>query len=550
MGDRHIRAMGVRAVITGALLAATVVALVGPAAAGGRAGWSTAGQNPDNSRYQPNETTISAANVAALQQKWVVTTGGDVSATPAVDDNKVYVPDSAGNLYAINRATGAVVWTASIAAATGISNDYSRTTPAIAGNLLIVGTQSGKFETPLTNPTIAGAYVLAFDKNNGSLVWKTKVDNHFSAIVTQSATIFGNSAFVGVASNEEAYVNRTFNGGQPYECCTFRGSVLSLNVKTGAIAWKTYMVPDIPGYTGSAVWGSTPAVDPSKRSVYVATGNNYSLPPAVSQCVIDATSDSAKRACIAANDYFDSIVSMNMDTGAVQWAFNALSNDAWNVDCGIPGFELDTGNGNCPPGEGPDYDFGQGPMLFTIRHNGKARDLIGAGEKSGDFWALDRRTGQQVWNTQVGAGGLTGGLQWGSATDGTRIYVAESNSSTLSAGFWAALDPATGAVLWQTTDGSSGYPFGPFGPYGYSLQGPVSVANGVMYGCSLSPNGPNMFALDAGTGEVKWSFASGASCLGGASIVDGTVFWGTGYRSFAPLTTAGNKLFAFALPGS
>ena len=86
--------------------------------------------------------------------------------------------------------------------------------------------------------------------------------------------------------------------------------------------------------------------------------------------------------------------------------------------------------------------------------------------------------------------------------------------------------------------------------YGYSAQGPVSTANGVVYACSLNPIGSNMYAMDAATGAVKWSYASGASCLGGAAIANGTVYWGTGYRAFAPLSTAGNRLFAFTPNGN
>ena len=71
-----------------------------------------------------------------------------------------------------------------------------------------------------------------------------------------------------------------------------------------------------------------------------------------------------------------------------------------------------------------------------------------------------------------------------------------------------------------------------------------------MYGCSLNPIGANMVAMDAATGQIRWTFASGSSCLGGAAIAGGTVYWGTGYRSFAPLTTAGDRLFAFTPGGS
>jgi polyvinyl alcohol dehydrogenase (cytochrome) len=84
--------------------------------------------------------------------------------------------------------------------------------------------------------------------------------------------------------------------------------------------------------------------------------------------------------------------------------------------------------------------------------------------------------------------------------------------------------------------------------YGFSAQGPVSVANGLVYGCSLSPEGP-MVAMNAATGDIKWKRDSGASCLGGAAIGDGTVYWGTGYRTFAPITSAGDRMYALTPNG-
>ncbi len=553
------------------VFAGTIVAmLVLPAVvlAGARMdGWPTGGQNQENSRDQAAEKTIQAANAGALAPQWTFQTGattasgGDVSATPAVDESRVYFPDSAGHLFALDRDTHAVVWQRNFAAITGIPGDYARTTPAIHGNTLIIGDQAGKFETEATPSALAGAYVLGFDRRNGALLWKTKVESHFTAIVTTSAQVNGDTAYVGVASNEELYAAKWLlrNG---YRCCSFRGSVLALDIKTGAIKWKTYTIPNEPGYSGGAVWGSTPAVDEGRHAVYVATGNNYSLPAARIACVLAATSDDAKRACVP-GDHFDSILALDLSTGALKWAFSALASDAWNVDCGIPGAFPANPNPdtNCPPGTGPDYDFGQAPLLFTARVDGKKTALVGAGEKSGDFWALNRDTGALVWNTQVGPGGLTGGLQWGSATDGSRIYVAESNSANLSSrGWWSALDPATGTELWRTYDPGTGVGGVEIAPgftwamagiaFGYSAEGPVSVAGDVVYACSLNPIGPNMVAMDSATGAIVWQYASGSSCLGGAAITDGTVYWGTGYRSFAPLTTAGNKLFAFTLNGS
>ncbi len=566
-----------------ALLCAVVLAsaaAAAPASGSGAATWPTGGQNIDNSRNQPLETTIGVGNVAQLAPKsgWgtagaFTTGGGDVSATPAVDDTRLYFPASNGKLFAVNRATGATVWSSDIADATGIKPangatgvDYARATPALAGQTLIIGTQSGKFETPdwaADHPALAGAYILAYDKATGALLWKTKIDSHFSAIVTQSAQVSGTTAYVGVASNEEAFANQDLSGGIPYTCCTFRGKMVALDVKTGQIKWSTYMVPADAGYSGASVWGSTPAVDTQRNAVYVTTGNNYSLPADRIDCVNTATTFEAKQACLP-GDYFDAIVSLNAKTGAINWAHRALASDAWNTDCGLPGFSPGgTNPGNCPEGAGPDYDFGQGAMLLRTKIGGKTTDVVGAGEKSGDFLLLNRDTGALQWKTHVGPGGLTGGLQWGSATDGKRIYVAESNSADLSTkGYWSALDPSTGAELWRTYDPGDGignepcdfiYPgctWNQIGVgFGYSAEGPVSVANGVVYACSLNPVGANMVAMDAATGAIKWTFASGSSCLGGAAIAGGAVYWGTGYRSFAPLTTAGDKLFAFTLNG-
>src|SRR4051794_5437454 len=414
------------------------------------ADWLTGGQNLQNTRSQEAETVIGAGNVGRLLPKWQFTTVGDVSATPSVDATTVYFPDSAGNLYAVDRVTGAQRWRASISAATGIANDYARATPALSGSTLLIGTQSGKFETEQTPTALKGAYMLAYDKANGALKWKTKVDPHFAAFVTASAQVYKGIAYVGVASNEEAYSNQLFSGGVPYTCCSFRGSVLALDVATGAIRWKTYMLPDDPGYSGNAVWGSTPAIDQHRGALYVATGNNYSLPAARIACVDAASTDAQKRACLP-GDHFDAIMALDLATGAIRWSFEALPYDAWNTDCGLPGFD-DTPGDNCPSTVGPDYDFGQAPMLFKAKIAREQTDLVGAGEKSGDFWALDRDTGAQVWSTKVGPGGLTGGLQWGSSTDGTRIYAAESNSTFLQRGYWAALHPSTGAVLWQRLD--------------------------------------------------------------------------------------------------
>jgi polyvinyl alcohol dehydrogenase (cytochrome) len=71
------------------------------------ADWTMGGQDINNSRNQTS-TGVHPQNVGSLKPKWVFTTGGDVTATPAVANGMVYFPDFAGNFYAVNAATGAL----------------------------------------------------------------------------------------------------------------------------------------------------------------------------------------------------------------------------------------------------------------------------------------------------------------------------------------------------------------------------------------------------------------------------------------------------------
>jgi polyvinyl alcohol dehydrogenase (cytochrome) len=78
----------------------------------------------------------------------------------------------------------------------------------------------------------------------------------------------------------------------------------------------------------------------------------------------------------------------------------------------------------------------------------------------------------------------------------------------------------------------------------------MTVANGVVYAPSTgaaTASTANMFAMDAADGKVLWSFPSGGSVAAGAVVVNGTVYWGSGYgRGFV---AGQNKFFAFSLGG-
>ena len=132
-----------------------------------------------------------------------------------------------------------------------------------------------------------------------------------------------------------------------------------------------------------------------RNALYATTGDNYS----------DPTSRMS-----------DAFVAFDLDSGKILWSRQMTASDAYTSACRIPD------RTNCPESNGPDFDFSSGPILVTLA-NGK-RALV-AGQKSGLVHAVDPdNQGELLWSTRVGQGGTNGGVQWGSATDGTNVYVA------------------------------------------------------------------------------------------------------------------------------
>jgi polyvinyl alcohol dehydrogenase (cytochrome) len=521
--------------------------------------WTMGGHDLSNTRNQPI-TTISAANVGKLTKKWVFEAGGLISATPAVANGVVYFPDGAGNFYALNASDGSVIWQATVATWTNISGDSARNDPAIAysqrlgENLLILGNQAG-FSAKWSGAWVTkpGATVMAVKASDGKAVWVTQVEAFPAAAVTSSPVVYNSVVYVGIASAEEGIA-----AIPSYPCCTSRGSVVALDLNTGKVLWQTYMVPNnggVPGgYSGGAIWGSTPVVDAKRNSLYVGVGNNYSVPITDEVC---ATANPAAN-CYAKDDYFDSLVALDLTTGAIKWASHAWPYDAWNVACITPG---EPATNNCPKPTGPDYDFGgSGPNMFSRNNNSGNDTLVGVGQKSGIYWAFNPNNGNVVWKTQVGPGSSLGGIEWGTATDGTRIYVPISNylgipytfpsETTANGGSWAALDPKTGEILWQTaTPGSCLSALGQ--SVGCMALGPASVAGGVVFAGSMdtNPNDNTMFALDAKTGKILWQFAAGSAVVAAPAIVGDSLYWGSGPTPI--LSEIGfpinNKLFKFSI---
>jgi polyvinyl alcohol dehydrogenase (cytochrome) len=277
--------------------------------------------------------------------------------------------------------------------------------------------------------------------------------------------------------------------------------------------------------------------------VYGAAGQLYTQPASVTACLA-ADPDGWDEACFPPDAYFNSVIAFDLRTGAPRWSFRGAGPEARRLGCG------DNPPAWCPPWENnfSVWDFaGAGANVFRARIGKRWRDVVGIGEKSGVYWALDARTGELLWSTLVGHGDDPGGIQWGTAVDGNRIYAAIGHfrtavpyqlvsGETITGGSWAALDQATGQILWQTAD-----------PLTAPDLAALTVANGVLYAGSMAHTGDQMYALDAATGAILWQFAAGGSVVAGPAVVRGTVYWGSGYARTGGV--GNNKFYAFSVDG-
>lgn len=548
---------------------ACIALALGAVTAAPAAAWTSWSGDIWNTRFAWRERMLSRGNVADLELKWSRLLQGTTEVNPTIVGRDLYTTDREGWLYRIRADTGRVIWRRRISDYNGMEGSFSRSSPAIAGSWLYLADW-----TPTIDPD-RRAHVIALNRFTGKLRWITAVNDHPSAGITQSPLVFGDRVYVGISSTE-SFREVNLPG---YDCCSFRGSMVALNRRTGGIDWKTYMIDDgfvSPAeYSGASVWGRNPSIDLRRRLIYIPTGQNYNVPERMRACERlrrQATRPELEPSCIEPGvNRANSITALNLLTGEIVWNQHLEGYDAWNLTCG--GFVIDQPSPNpgaCPDPVGADFDFAQGPILWSFpedpRRWWRRREILLAAQKSGVAYGLDPDNGGAVlWAVTVGPGGLLGGMEFGSAVDFNRYYVSIANlehtpyelpdGRTVNGGSVAALDPMTGEILWQTPDPASFLPLEgnipvtdgvTVGP-GYLgiITAPLTAIQGVVFAASNDLLG-HLYALDGVTGEILWRFAGLSPSNNGVSIADGRVYWATG-SNIVPVDVP-SILYCFGLP--
>ncbi len=498
-------------------------------------GLSRVGVDYHSSRYlSADQAGLTGKQLGNLELAWVIgfpDTASLRSSPVIVGSTMFYSPVETGRVLAFDVKTPCIKWVYDGGTQFRSSISYGPIGDVAA---LIVADRRGQ--------------VHAINARTGVRLWKAEGRHSDNTIITGGPTLYKDKVIVPVSGSG---VSRGVNPN--YECCEEHGAVVALNAATGAQLWTYHTMPDatytgktsrigvkLRGPSGAPIW-STPTIDEARGLAYVTTGENTSLP---------------------ATDTSDSVLALDIETGKLRWKFQALANDVWIMSCRG---DVESSGPNCPdPVDSvlKDFDFGAAAILVEGIAAGGS-DMLLAGQKSGDVWALDPDTGRVIWNQRFGQGTALGGIHWGMATDGQRLFVPINDPMPARIGFepepgMNAVDIATGNVLWRTptTPDCSDARKARHGTcsqaHGLSAI-PLVVDNAVIAGAIDG----RLYIFDAESGETIFQYdtlrdfetVNGVAARGG-SIDSHSVFAGSGmlfvaagYGSFRQ--PPGNVLLAF-----
>lgn len=486
-------------------------------------------------RMTARQAGLTSKQLPDLELAWAIgfpQTTSLRSSPVIVGSTMFYAPAQSGKLLALDIETACAKWVYDVGVPVRSSVSYGDIGSRKA--LILADTQ---------------AQVHVIDARTGERIWKANGRHDATGNITGAPVLYKDRIIVPVSSSGVGA------GANPkHECCVGHGAVIALDAATGKRLWIAHTMEDarytgktnsigvkLRGPSGAPIW-STPSIDIKRGLVYATTGQNTSLPATLTS---------------------DAVLAIDLANGDMKWTFQALANDVWNLACRADPAQSGP---NCPsPADSvlKDYDFGAGAVLARTR---EGKDIVLAGQKSGDLWALDpQQNGKLLWRQRFGAGTALGGIHWGLAIDSEyRVFApindphfAEVKDYVPEPGM-NAVDINTGAVLWRkpvTADCSNGRKerFNLCGEkYGLSAA-PLVVDKSVVAGALDG----RIYIFDAATGDIVWQYdtlrdfstVNGIKGQGGGidshSVFAGSgmLFVASGYGGFRQ--PPGNVLLAF-----
>ncbi len=504
-------------------LAAFLFASLGPSSAGVglSVNWTTANANPQGTN-SIEQTQLVPGTSNGMSIAWsfsfptaVLTPGLNITgqgsiAPPLVVDGTVYVVMNDLEVIAINAAHGSVFWTY-----TPTLNRTGLPLGNLAGHVHGFAYRSGDIWLSLPDCSAVALNALTGDVvKRISRICADIPGNAGKYDYSGTPLVFFRDLMIWTASS----VSEGTDAG--------RGFVAAYNVSTGALVWRWYSAPPAGG---DANWDSDTCPPPCRGNVSPYIGDWGTLGttggrsragggPGWGQPAIDP----ADRIVILGtsqpspdwnatyrpgpNLYSDSILALSLTDGHLVWYFQTTPHDIYDFDCG---WNVAIGN---------------------ITVSGSETTAVFKACKNGYVYALDARTGDEIWkfnppslvrfntananyadthlyNATKGwvsntpgyeqCPGVNGGIESDIAVSGGRVFVASHN-------FCAFVTAGPVSVIGGSVSGAKGFQYG------------LLHANTTIY------------ALDASTGVQDWSYSvSGVPYRGWLTSTGGLVFAST-----------------------
>ena len=462
-------------------------------------------------RYYPG-AQINTRNVRKLRPAFVFQTEvtESMETAPIVVDGVMFLTTSYNHVYALDAATGKEYWhyKHKMGPITTFCCGPNNRGVAIAGGKLFMGTLDSK--------------LVALDAKTGKLLWEKQIaDPEKGYSETMAPTVVDNKVLIGT------------NGGE----YGIRGFLKAYDAETGNLLWTFHTIPE-QGQEG--VWAKHDATGrdmhrdiakeqatlaESKGAFYDKLGGGVWMNPAVDLethtlwfVVGNPSPDLYGDIRPGDNLYTDSIVAVNLDTGAYKCHFQYIAHDVWDLDAVSPVI-LATAKGK------------DGKMIPVAMHGGK----------TGHVYVHDRRDcslirysqamipQENMWVLPTPQGsrmlpGANGGVEWSPMAfdpkthlaialnlhqpmtyhvekadyPGGKLWLGGAFKTIPSEKQWgrvAAVNVDTGKIAWKH---DTAQPL---------IGGGLATAGGLFF---FGEGNGDFDALDSKTGKKLWSFNCGA----------------------------------------
>jgi alcohol dehydrogenase (cytochrome c) len=324
--------------------------------------WLMYNRTYDSQRYSPLKQ-IDKANVGKLKLAWSKAQGkGSQYTIPLVHDGVMYLQAPGSMVQALDATNGNVIW------------EYQRPIPDKQKGQAKAKTIA--ISEDMVYWTAPDNSVVALDARTGELRWEAKTDTRGS---TQGAVIAGDKVISGgtCPNNDSCYIS-------------------AHDAKSGKLLWKFYTGART-GEPGGDTWGDTPD---AKRtaSTWGLPGTYDPLTKSIIWSVANPTPNSrAERqggeykphpGKAPMDLYSNSTISINPETGKLNWYYQHLPGDDWDEDWTNDRTLVTTA---------------LNPTAATAKwfnkklKAGERRDIVLATGEPGGVFALDRRTGEFLW---------------------------------------------------------------------------------------------------------------------------------------------------------